>query len=422
LTQQELLELPEIELREDQGAYACVQVAPLMPGFGTTLGNALRRVLLSSLPGAAVTRVRIEGLLHEFSSIPHVKEDTIEFLLNVKQVRIRALAPRPGTLILDVQGREGEVTAADLQVPEHLQVVNPQQHLLTLDSPEARVYAELTVEIGRGFRPASQQNGLPIGVMAVDAVFSPVRKVSYQVEPMRVGQAANYDRLTLEVWTDGTIGAVEAIRKAADILLEHVRIVSRLGRPLAPVISRGIGAGLVLSEEQHNMPISELGLSIRTYNALRRTGIATVGQLLELTEEEILSLRNFGPKSYEELRQRLAELGILPAPEAAPAAPTFAVPAEEAVTDAAPAEVATMEGLEEVAEVVTQEAPAEEVAAEEAPTEAPAREAPVEEVPEPVAQAPHEEPAPQEPEEAEVDPRLAKLKELKAKLERGEEE
>jgi DNA-directed RNA polymerase subunit alpha len=399
LAQQELLELPEIEVKEDRASYARVEVAPLMPGFGITLGNALRRVLLSSLPGAAVTRVRIEGLLHEFSTIRHVKEDAIEFLLNVKQLRIRALAPRPGTIILDVGGREGEVTAAELRLPEHLEIVNPEQHLLTLDSPEAHVYAEMTVEIGRGFRPASQQNGLPIGVIAVDAVFSPVRKVSYQVEPMRVGQAANYDRLILEVWTDGTIEAVEAIRKAADILIDHLRIVSRLGRFSAPMVSRGIGAGLLLTDEQRNMPISELRLSIRTYNALRRTGIETVGQLLERTEEEILSLRNFGPKSYEELRQRLEELGILPARGKVSYAPS--------------------EGAPEVAEEMPLETMAEEEAEEALPATA-AEEATVASSQEVEAGAPAEAAAQVSQEEQEVDPRLAKLQELKAKLEREE--
>jgi DNA-directed RNA polymerase subunit alpha len=408
LAQQELLELPEIEVKEDRASYARVEVAPLMPGFGITLGNALRRVLLSSLPGAAVTRVRIEGLLHEFSTIRHVKEDAIEFLLNVKQLRIRALAPRPGTIILDVGGREGEVTAAELRLPEHLEIVNPEQHLLTLDSPEAHVYAEMTVEIGRGFRPASQQNGLPIGVIAVDAVFSPVRKVSYQVEPMRVGQAANYDRLILEVWTDGTIEAVEAIRKAADILIDHLRIVSRLGRFSAPMVSRGIGAGLLLTDEQRNMPISELRLSIRTYNALRRTGIETVGQLLERTEEELLSLRNFGPKSYEELRQRLEELGILPARGKVSYAPSEGAP-----------EVAEEMPLETMAEEEAEEAlPA--TAAEEAVAAQRAEEATVASSQEVEAGAAAEAAAQVSQEEQEVDPRLAKLQELKAKLEREE--
>jgi DNA-directed RNA polymerase subunit alpha len=408
LAQQELLELPEIEVKEDRASYARVEVAPLMPGFGITLGNALRRVLLSSLPGAAVTRVRIEGLLHEFSTIRHVKEDAIEFLLNVKQLRIRALAPRPGTIILDVGGREGEVTAAELRLPEHLEIVNPEQQLLTLDSPEAHVYAEMTVEIGRGFRPASQQNGLPIGVIAVDAVFSPVRKVSYQVEPMRVGQAANYDRLILEVWTDGTIEAVEAIRKAADILIDHLRIVSRLGRFSAPMVSRGIGAGLLLTDEQRNMPISELRLSMRTYNALRRTGIETVGQLLERTEEEILSLRNFGPKSYEELRQRLEELGILPARGKVSYAPSEGAP-----------EVAEEMPLETMAEEEAEEAlPA--TAAEEAVAAQRAEEATVASSQEVEAGAPAEAAAQVSQEEQEVDPRLAKLQELKAKLEREE--
>ena len=410
MAQQELLELPEIEVKEDRASYARVAVAPLMPGFGITLGNALRRVLLSSLPGAAVTRVRIEGLLHEFSTIRHVKEDAIEFLLNVKQLRIRALAPRPGTIILDVGGREGEVTAAELRLPEHLEIVNPEQHLLTLDSPEAHVYAEMTVEIGRGFRPASQQNGLPIGVIAVDAVFSPVKKVSYEVEPMRVGQAANYDRLILEVWTDGTIEAVEAIRKAADILMDHLRIVSGLGRHSAPMVSRGIGAGLLLTDEQRNMPISQLRLSIRTYNALRRTGIETVGQLLERTEEEILSLRNFGPKSYEELRQRLEEMGILPARGRISLAPS------EGALEVAEEMPLEMVAEGEVAEEVPPATVAEETAA------APMAEGAAASSQEVEAKAPEE--APQVPQEEwegmEVDPRLAKLLELKPKLEREE--
>jgi hypothetical protein len=266
----------------------------------------------------------------------------------------------------------------------------------------------MTVEIGRGFRPASQQNGLPIGVIAVDAVFSPVRKVSYQVEPMRVGQAANYDRLILEVWTDGTIEAVEAIRKAADILIDHLRIVSRLGRFSAPMVSRGIGAGLLLTDEQRNMPISELRLSIRTYNALRRTGIETVGQLLERTEEEILSLRNFGPKSYEELRQRLEELGILPARGKVSYAPSEGAP-----------EVAEEMPLETMAEEEAEEAlPA--TAAEEAVAAQRAEEATVASSQEVEAGAPAEAAAQVSQEEQEVDPRLAKLQELKAKLEREE--
>ena len=419
MTLQEVLELPRIEIEEDQGDYARVVVAPLLPGFGITLGNALRRVLLSSLPGAAITRVFIEGVLHEFSTIPHVKEDTIEFLLNVKAVRLRALSDRPATLLLEVQGREGEVTAADLQVPEHIEVVNPQQHLLTVDSAEARLRIEFTVETGRGYQPASSANGLPIGTIAVDATFTPVRRVSYRVEPTRVGQASNYDRLVLEVWTDGTLAAVEAVSRGADMLLQHLRLFTSMGRAAAPSLSRGIGAGLLISEEQYNLPIDDLDLSMRTYNCLRRSGITTVGQVLERTEEELLALRNFGRKSYEELRQKLAELGILPLTAEALAPATAGELGEEEAEEGAPAEAA----LEEPAPTAQVEEAAAPAQAEEAPALAP---------PPPEAEKKREkrkEKAPaealasgdgqQEPEGEEIDPRLAKLRELKREL--GEE-
>ncbi len=421
MTLQEVLELPRIEIEEDRGDYARVVVSPLLPGFGITLGNSLRRVLLSSLPGAAITKVFIEGVLHEFSTIPNVKEDTIEFLLNVKAIRLRALADRPATLVLDIQGREGEITAGDIQVPEHIEVVNPDQHLLTVDSADARLHIEFTVEMGRGYQPASQVNGLPIGTIAVDAVFTPVRRVSYRVEPTRVGQASNYDRLVLELWTDGTIGAVEAVSRAADMLLQHLRLFTSMGRATAPVLTRGIGAGLLISEEQYNMPIDDLDLSMRTYNCLRRSGITTVGQVLERTEEELLALRNFGRKSYEELRQKLAELGILPM-----TAEALSVGVEE-----------ELEEEEEAEEEAVEQAQPEAVAEEQAPTvEAEAPAGPAEEPAAPAAEAGRrserrkkEEKAPaeaaagdgqEEPEaEGEIDPRLAKLRELKRQL--GEE-
>ncbi|MFQ6020100.1 MAG: DNA-directed RNA polymerase subunit alpha, partial [Dehalococcoidia bacterium] len=183
---QEVSEEPQIEIEEQEEGYARAVAAPLPPGFGITLGNALRRVLLSSLPGAAVTSVRIEGSLHEFSAIPNVKEDTLEFLLNVKELRLRALSDRPGTLILDVSDRQGDVTAADIQVPEHYEVINPDLYLATLDSPKGRLHVEFDVELGRGYVPAGQSDGLPIGTIPVDAIFSPVRKVNYKVEHTRV--------------------------------------------------------------------------------------------------------------------------------------------------------------------------------------------------------------------------------------------
>ena len=317
---------PLIEIEESSDNYARIVATPLPPGFGITLGNALRRVLLSSLQGAAVTSVRIDGVQHEFSTIPNVKEDTIEFLLNVKELRIRALSDRPGTLILDVSGREGAITAQDIQVPEHYEIVNPDLYLATVNSRDGRLYIEFNVEQGRGYVPAGQLDGTTIGVIPIDAIFSPVRKVNYQVVPTRVGQETNYDKLTLEVWTDGTITGVEAVSKSADILIEQFRLFSHMGRPALPVVERGLGAGVVLTPDRYNMQIEDLNLSMRAYNCLRRSGLMTVGQVLEKSEEELLALRNFGRKSYDELRVRLDEMSLLAAdrgelpelPEAAP--------------------------------------------------------------------------------------------------------
>lgn len=318
---------PKIEVEEVGEDCARIVAAPLASGFGITLGNALRRVLLSSLPGAAVTSVRIDGIQHEFSTIPNVKEDTIDFLLNVKELRLRALSDRPGMLILDVSGREGEITAADLQVPEHYEVMNPELHLITMDSPEGQLHAELNVEPGRGYVPAGQVDGLPIGVIPLDAVFSPVRKVNYKVGRTRVGQETNYDRLEMEVWTDGTISAVDAVSRSAEILSEQFRVFAHMGQPPLPVVERGLGAGIVLTPEKYNMPIEDLNLSMRAYNCLRRSGLMTVGHVLEKGEEELLSLRNFGRKSYEELRDKLNEMGLLPAEQ--PEEVTEAPPLEE---------------------------------------------------------------------------------------------
>jgi DNA-directed RNA polymerase subunit alpha len=307
------IEDPRIEVEEasDTGDYARVVATPLPPGFGITLGNALRRVLLSSLRGAAVTSVRIDGVLHEFSTIPNIREDTIEFLLNVKELRLRALADRPGTLILDISGREGAITAADLQVPEHYEVVNQDLYLATIDSPDARIYVEFNVEQGTGYVPAGAVDGATIGVIPVDSIFSPVRKVNYKVTSTRVGQATNYDKLTIEVWTDGTTGAVEAVSKSADYIIDQFRLFSHMGRPALPVVERGLGAGKQLTPDRYSMPIEDLNLSMRAYNCLRRSGLITIGQVLEKSEEELLALRNFGRKSYDELRDKLDELGIL---------------------------------------------------------------------------------------------------------------
>jgi len=303
---------PQIEVEEATGEFARIVAAPLPPGFGITLGNALRRVLLSSLKGAAVTSVRVDGVQHEFSTIPNVKEDTIEFLLNVKELRLRALSDRAGTLVLDVTGRTGPVTAADIQVPEHYEIVNPDLYLATVDAKDGRLYVEFNVDQGQGYQPAGQVDGTMIGVIPVDAIFSPVQKVNYRIEHTRVGQATNYDKLTLEIWTDGTMTSVEAISKSAEVLIDQFRLFSHMGRPAMPTVERGLGAGRQLPPDKYNMAIEDLNLSMRAYNCLRRSGLMTVGQVLEKSEEELLALRNFGRKSYDELRERLDEMNLLP--------------------------------------------------------------------------------------------------------------
>jgi DNA-directed RNA polymerase subunit alpha len=345
---------------ESDDDYARVVAEPLEPGFGITVGNALRRVLLSSLPGAAVVSVRIDGVQHEFSTIPHMKEDTIEFLLNVKELRLRALSDRPGKLFLEITGREGGITAADIQAPPDYEIINPGLHLATLDSSDAELRVEFNVEQGRGYVPAGQTDGLPIGVIPVDAIFTPVHKVNYKVEHTRVGQASNFDRLVLEVWTDGTISAVEAISQSADILLGQLSLFGQLGKPSPPVVERGLGAGTVLTPTRYNTPIEDLQLSVRAYNCLKRSGLMTVGQVLEKSEDELLSLRNFGRKSYDELRDRLFELGFLaeaPKEEVALEAPSVIEEEEELLEGELPEAIVS----EPAAEA---EVPAEPMAAE----------------------------------------------------------
>lgn len=309
--------IPQLTVEEETEKYAKLVAEPLESGYGITLGNALRRVLLSSLEGAAITSVRIEQVQHEFSTIPGMAEDTTEFLLNVKEVRLRALSNRSGTLALDVEG-PATITAGDLQVPADFEVVNPEIRLATLDSPKVRLNVEFHAELGKGYVPAGSVEGLPIGVIPVDAIFTPVRKVNYRVEKTRVGQSTNYDRLILEVWTDGTVGPVDAVGQSADILMDQFALFSQMGRPDVAMTHHG-GAvtaptsvgGLLMPPDRYNTPIEDLSLSVRAYNCLKRSGLMTVGQVLEKTEDELLALRNFGRKSYDELRDRLIELGYV---------------------------------------------------------------------------------------------------------------
>ncbi|MGE3962100.1 MAG: DNA-directed RNA polymerase subunit alpha [Dehalococcoidia bacterium] len=302
---------PSIQIEVEEEDYIHLVAEPLERGYGTTLGNALRRVLLSSLPGAAITSVRIEGVEHEFSTVPGMKEDVTEFLLNLKEVRLRAYADRPARLFLEVSG-EGEVTAGQIQATADYEIVNPDQHLATLDTKDAALVVDLNVETGRGYLPATHAEGLPIGVIPVDALFSPVRRVNAKISNTRVGQDTNFDRLDLEVWTDGTLDGQAAVALAAEVLREQFAPFQLLGRSaqtLEPVITREE----TVPFEGYDMPIEQLDLSVRAYNCLKRSGLMTVGAVLEKSEDELLALRNFGEKSYLELRDKLEQHGF-PAP------------------------------------------------------------------------------------------------------------
>jgi len=304
-----LLEIvaPRVECEETSDDYGKFVIEPLEPGFGITLGNSLRRVLLSALPGAAVTAVKVEGVQHEFSTIPHIKEDVIDFLLNVKELRLKALADRPGRLYLEAQG-EGAVCAGDIAPSADFEVVNSELHLVTLDSPEAQLSVVFYVEHGKGYTPAGHGDGLPLGVIPVDAIFTPVRRVNYNVEKTRVGQVSNYDRLVLEVWTDGTVLPTDALSQSAEILTRHFSLFFDLGK--APVEGEKPAAPAI-PPEQYEMPLEALELSARTFNSLRRSGITKVGELLERSKEDLLGLRSFGQKSLEEVWERLERMGLL---------------------------------------------------------------------------------------------------------------
>lgn len=299
--------MPKVECAESSPRYGRFTAEPLERAFGITLGNTLRRILLSSLPGAAVTWIRIDGVDHEFSTIPHMKEDTIEFIQNVKAIRLKALSDRPGKLTLEVTG-EAIVTAADLKASADYEIVNPELQLATLDSPKAKLSVELNVEQGKGYVPSSRSDGLPVGSIPVDAIFTPIRKVSYKVEPVRVGQESNYEKLTLEVWTDFTISPVEALSKAAELLIEQFSLFKDLvSTSLKTAETQLLRSSL--PAEQFSKSITELGFSTRTLNCLRRGGINTLGELLSKTEEDLNQLRHFGQKSREELLTRLNKLG-----------------------------------------------------------------------------------------------------------------
>jgi len=300
--------VPKIECVESRDNYGRFVAEPLEKGFGATLGNALRRVLLGNLPGAAVTRVKIEGIQHEFSSIPYLKEDAIEFLLNVKALRIKPLFDRPGKLILDVEG-EGQICAADIKPSSEFEIANPELYLATLDSPEARLYVEFDIELGSGYKEAEAGDNLPVGVIPVDAIFTPTRKVNFNIESAHIGQETSRERLYLEVWTDGTISPGDAMSQSANILIESLTAFVNYGQ-VVPGVPEVELAGLAITEEQYNIPVEQMTLSVRTMNCLRRGSINTVGEIISIGDKGLMNLRNFGQKSKQEIEERLNELGL----------------------------------------------------------------------------------------------------------------
>lgn len=307
------LALPKVEFVEGTETYGRFIAEPVERGFGVTLGNALRRVLLSSLPGAAVTWVMIEGIQHEFSTVPHVKEDTMDFLLNVKAIRLRHLAQRSGKLRLEAEG-EGQICAGDIRSSADFEIVNPELYLATLDSPKAKLSIEFNVEIGRGYVPASSSDSLPIGAIPIDAIFTPVRKVNYSVEPSSLREGSKQEKLNLEVWTDGSISPIEAVSQSAGIVIEQFGCFRELARAITQEGAEVVWQRLI-PPEQYLMPLDQLNLSTHTYNSLRRGGVTTLGQILERGLDGLCALAGFGAKSREEVETALKRLELPFIPE-----------------------------------------------------------------------------------------------------------
>jgi DNA-directed RNA polymerase subunit alpha len=305
---------PKIEREAEARNYGKFIISPLERGYGITLGNALRRVLLSSLEGAAVTSIRIADVQHEFSDIPGVREDVIRVMLQIKQLRMKLYDVDTARLQLEVRGG-GVVTAADIISPPEVEIVNPDLYLFTVDDSNAHLEIEMTVEIGRGYSPADDRTGkLPIGELPVDAIYSPVRRVNWDIGYARVGQSTNFDKLILEIWTDGTIGPEDALSTSAKLLIDHLRHLAGISEESLAAIALDQEEGSRLTSEMIETPIENLDLSVRVFNSLKRTGITTVGEVLELLEkgdEAVMSIRNFGEKSLEELRQKMREKGYI---------------------------------------------------------------------------------------------------------------
>ena len=301
-----ILEAPagaNIEVRERRENYAKFVIEPLERGFGITLGNALRRVLLSSIPGAAVTYVKIDGVLHEFSTIPGVVEDTVDLLLNLKGLPIKLNTEDPKVLQLSASGAK-EVTAGDIQPDADVEILQPNYHLATLSKKDAKLSMEIGVEKARGYVTSDKQRNIEhmIGLIPMDSIFSPIRKVNFSVDDTRVGQSVDFDRLTLEIETNGSITPDDALSEAAQILTEELRLFIGFSTEEKPVATA--------PASEWDVPVETLNLSVRSFNCLKRAGISKVSELLDMTEDEIIKMRNFGKKSLDEIKQVLEERGL----------------------------------------------------------------------------------------------------------------
>ncbi len=300
--------LPKVEVDVNTEQYGRYVIGPLESGYGVTLGNSLRRVLLSSLEGAAITAMRVTDIPHEFSAIPGVREDVIQVMLQLKQVRLSMEGEGPHYMTLRVEGG-GIVTASDIIAPPEIEVLNPELYLFTVDEDDVHLDFEFTVEKGRGYMPAEGRGRMPVGVLPVDAIFSPIQRINFHVDQARVGQLTNYDRLMLEVWTDGRVAPLDALKESARVLVTHLRLIA--GAELEEEVESEVEPEKeAIPHQAYATPIEDLGLGVRVYNALKRTGISNVGEVLEMLsrgEDAMLSIRNFGEKSLEELILQLKE-------------------------------------------------------------------------------------------------------------------
>ena len=304
--------MPKIERDAIARNYGKFFISPLERGYGITIGNALRRVRLSSLEGSAVTSIRITDISHEFSDIKSVREDVLLVMLHIKQLRLILHEGESARLRLEVQG-EGVVTAADIIAPAEVEIVNPELYLFTVDDDKARLEIEMNVQRGRGYSPSDERGRLPIGELPTDAIFTPVRRVHSEVGRARVGQDTSYDRMMIEIWTDGTVRPSEALSRSAQIMIAHLRDIAGVTEE-SLLVAAAQEEQPKPASEMYETPIENLDLSVRVFNSLKRTGITTVGEVLDMLEkgpEAMLSIRNFGEKSLDELKDRLREKGYL---------------------------------------------------------------------------------------------------------------